>query len=152
MLGVHRPVIGGRGTLRARGLDLSWAQLCWTERGPIVEFVVAGGTSLRNPDFRQAEVLYEFVKVSLQGLAPAGLLFDLRSFKYGHGDSIGAAFMQASPDRSGLIPVTVVAKGRTKRGLSTLLRLGGADLLVHLVTDERAQALEFLLTRVNSTQ
>ena len=69
----------------------------------------------------------------------------MTEFKYRHGDSIGAVFIQVISDGSGFIPIGVVAKGRTRRGLTSLLDLfGESNNLMYLVTDQRPDALEFL--------
>ena len=127
------------------GLDLSCRQVGSTEQGLIIEILVAGVLSLGNTEHEQARVLNDFVRQCLTELTPAGLLFDMRDFRYRHGDSIGAVFFQVKADKSGLIPVSIVAKGRTRRGLTSLLDFaGGVNNLAYFVTDERVDALEFL--------
>ena len=131
--------------LEQSGLELSCRQPCSTAQGPIVEIVVAGGVSLHNTDHQQANTLFNFVRECLSELSPAGVLFDMTEFKYRHGDSIGAVFIQVISDGSGFIPIGVVAKGRTRRGLTSLLDLfGESNNLMYLVTDQRPDALEFL--------
>ena len=124
---------------------LSCRHLCSTEQGPIVEILVEGGLSFPNTDHEQANVLFRFVRECLSELSPAGVLFDMTEFKYQHGNSIGAVFLQVKSDRSGFIPIGIVAKGRTRRGLTSLLDfIGGVNNLPYLVTNRRLDALEFL--------
>ena len=124
---------------------LSCRQLCSTEQGPIVEILVAGGLLFPNTEHEQAEVLFDFVRECLSEWSPAGLLFDMTDFNYQHGNSIGAVFLQVKSDRSGFIPIAVLAKGRTGLGLTSLLDfIGGVNKLSYLVTNQRFDALEFL--------
>lgn len=127
------------------GLKLSWRPLRTGTGGPVMEIAVEGKLSFRMMPHEQADILYDFVKACIAENQPAGLVLDMRRFRYRHGDSIGALFAQPDPHGSGLMPISVVARGRTRRGLASLLAfLGEPYDLPCFVTRRPEEALSWL--------